>query len=276
MPSTNAADRSFFGALAPRSGNLVIYHALLFALFILAWKAIPAVGIMSTFFIGDPIEVFARIYDWFATGVIWKHLGVTLYETVMSFVIGSALGLAAGLWLALNETASALASPYLKAMNAMPRVILAPIFSVWFGLGPASKIALGITLVFFVVFFNVYQGVREVSPVTLANARMLGATRTQLLRSVYVPSATSWVCSSLHSAVGMAFVGAVIGEYMGSASGIGYLILQAEGLFDINGVFAGVILLTFFAIALDAVVSVVEKRLLHWQPREAKTVGGTV
>src|SRR3546814_8667571 len=111
----------------------------------------------------------------------------------------------------------------------MPRVILAPIFAVWFGLGMLSKIALGVTLVFFVVFFNVYQGVREVSPVVLASSRMLGATKKQLLRTVYLPSATSWVFSSLHIAVGMAFVGAVIGEYMGSEAGVGYLILQAEG-----------------------------------------------
>ena len=111
----------------------------------------------------------------------------------------------------------------------MPRVILAPIFAVWFGLGIASKVALGVTLVFFIVFFNVYQGVKEVSPVVLANARMLGASQRQLLRHVYLPSATSWVFSSLHTSVGLAFVGAVVGEYLGSSRGVGYLILQAEG-----------------------------------------------
>ena len=133
----------------------------------------------------------------------------------------------------------------------MPRVILAPIFAVWFGLGITSKVALGVTLVFFIVFFNVYQGVKEVSPVVLANARMLGASRRQLLRHVYLPSATSWVFSSLHTSVGMAFVGAVVGEYLGSARGVGYLILQAEGVFDINTVFAGILVLTVFALVLD-------------------------
>src|SRR5690348_4408305 len=120
--------------------------------------------------------------------------------------------------------------------DAMPRVILAPIFAVWFGLGVLSKVALGVTLVFFVVFFNVFQGVREVSPVVLANVRMLGANRANLLRYVYLPSAMSWVFSSLHNAVGLAFVGSVVGEYLGSARGVGYLILQAEGVFDINSV----------------------------------------
>jgi NitT/TauT family transport system permease protein len=181
------------------------------------------------------------------------------------------LGLAIGLWLALSPTASALSEPYIKAANAMPRVILAPIFAVWFGLGITSKVALGVTLVFFIVFFNVYQGVKEVSPAVLANARMLGASRRQLLRSIYLPSATSWVFSSLHTSIGMAFVGAVVGEYLGSAKGVGYLILQAEGVFDINTVFAGILVLTAFALLLDAAVTWIEARLLVWRPKAAET-----
>lgn len=252
-----------------RRDNLIVYHVLLFVGLLAVWKVATATGILSPFFFGDPIVVFSTIVDWVTSGLIYRHLWITLVETMLAFVGGSALGLGAGLWLALNPMASKLASPYLKAFNSMPRVILAPIFAVWFGLGMTSKVALGITLVFFVVFFNAYQGVREVSPIVLSNARMLGATKSQLLRRVYVPSAMSWVFSSLHSAVGMAFVGAVIGEYMGSEAGIGYLILEAEGTFDINAVFAGVFILTVFAVALDALVGVVEKRLLHWQPREA-------
>jgi NitT/TauT family transport system permease protein len=125
--------------------------------------------------------------------------------------------------------------------------------------------------VFFIVFFNVYQGVKEVSPVVLANARMLGASRRQLLRYIYLPSATSWVFSSLHTSVGMAFVGAVVGEYLGSAKGVGYLILQAEGVFDINTVIAGIFVLTLFALLLDFIVTKIETRLLVWRPRTAET-----
>ncbi len=156
-------------------------------------------------------------------------------------------------------------------MNAMPRVILAPIFAVWFGLGITSKVVFGITLVFFIVFFNVYQGVKEVSPVVLANARMLGASGRQLLRFVYLPSATSWVFSSLHTSVGLAFVGAVVGEYLGSARGVGYLIHQAEGVFDIDTVFAGILVLTMFALVLDFIVTQIENRLLVWRPQTAET-----
>jgi NitT/TauT family transport system permease protein len=225
----------------------------------------------AAFFFGEPLKVFSRIWHWFAGGDIYRHLWVTLLETMLAFAVGTVLGVAIGIWLALAPAASALLDPYIKAANAMPRVILAPIFSVWFGLGMASKVALGVTLVFFIVFFNVYQGVREISPVVLANARMLGASQRQLLRYVYLPSAMSWVFASLHNSVGLAFVGAVVGEYLGSAEGVGYLILQAEGVFDINTVFAGVLVLTGFALVLDAIVSLAERRLMVWQPRSGET-----
>jgi NitT/TauT family transport system permease protein len=225
----------------------------------------------AAFFFGEPAQVMARIWDWFASGSIYPHLGVTLLETVLAFVVGTLLGLVVGLWLALSPTASALFDPYIKALNSMPRVILAPIFAVWFGLDIASKVALGVTLVFFIVFFNVFQGVREVSFTVLANARILGATERQLLRHVYIPSAMSWVFASLHNSVGLAFVGAVVGEYLGSSRGVGYLILQAEGTFDINSVFAGIVVLTAFALLLDWAVTLAERRLLVWQPRAGET-----
>jgi NitT/TauT family transport system permease protein len=225
----------------------------------------------AAFFFGQPLKVFEVIMDWIISGSIYKHLVITLLETLMAFVIGTLSGLAIGLWLALSPGAAAILDPYIKALNSMPRVILAPIFAVWFGLGVWSKVALGVTLVFFIVFFNVYQGVREVSPTLLANARMLGAERSGLLRFVYLPSAMSWVFSSLHTSVGLAFVGAVVGEYLGSAAGVGYLILQAEGTFDINTVFAGILVLTLFALALDGAVTLFEKHFMRWQPRSSET-----
>lgn len=248
---------------------------LLAAIFVFWWAMtksglIPAFFFsddsQAAFFFGEPVIILQRIWEWFAGGEIYSHLGVTLYETVMAFVIGTVAGLAVGLWLALSPVAAAVADPFIKGFNSMPRVILAPIFAVWFGLGPASKIALGFTLVFFIVFFNIYQGVREVNPNVLASAKMLGATRRQLLRYVYLPSAMSWVFSSLHTSVGMAFVAAVIGEYLGSAEGVGYLILQAETTFDMNTVMAGILVLTACALILDRIVTEVEKRLMRWQP----------
>ncbi len=256
--------------------RLGIYHCLLLAGVFVFWYAMTTPGIVSesfakntAFFFGKPLDVLRVVWTWFASGKIYPHLAITLWETILAFIAGSVLGLLIGLWLALAPLASALADPYIKALNAMPRVILAPIFAVWFGLGVISKVALGVTLVFFVVFFNVYQGIKEVSPTVLANARMLGASRRQLLRHIYLPSATSWVFSSLHTSIGMAFVGAVVGEYLGSAKGVGYLILQAEGVFDINSVLAGIVVLTAFALLLDHIVTKAEARLLVWQPKAA-------
>lgn len=222
----------------------------------------------AAFFFGEPVVVASRIWDWFVVNQdIYPHLATTLTETVLAFLIGTISGGIVGMWLALAPFAAAVADPFIKGLNSMPRVILAPIFAVWFGLGMGSKVALGVTLVFFIVFFNVYQGVREVNPNVLASARMLGADRTQLLRYVYLPSAMSWVFSSLHTSVGMAFVAAVVGEYLGSAQGVGYLILQAEGVFDINTVMAGIVVLTVCALVLDWLVGIVERRAMKWQPK---------
>jgi NitT/TauT family transport system permease protein len=261
--------------------RLRVYQVLLLVFCFALWHVLTSPTLLppiyfaeanqAAFFFGEPLKVFGRLWQWFVSGDIYQHLWVTLVETLLAFLIGTAFGVAVGLWLALSPMTSAILDPYIKAINAMPRVILAPIFFVWFGLGIASKVALGVTLVFFIVFFNVYQGVREVSPVVLANARMLGASPRQLLRYVYVPSAMSWVFASLHNSVGLAFVGAVVGEYLGSAKGVGYLILQAEGTFDINTVFAGIVLLTVFALALDWVVGIAERRLMVWQPRAGET-----
>jgi NitT/TauT family transport system permease protein len=268
--------------MRPRAGTLRFWQVLVLVAIFIFWWAMTTPGVIpplmfendrqAAFFFGEPIKIFVRIWKWFITDHdIYGHLWVTLLETVLAFLLGTVGGLVIGMWLALSPIAAAILDPYIKAMNSMPRVILAPIFAVWFGLGVASKVALGFTLVFFIVFFNVYQGVKEVSPTVLANARMLGAGRKHLLRHVYLPSATSWVFSSLHTSVGLAFVGAVVGEYLGSSRGVGYLILQAEGTFDINTVMAGILVLTAFALVLDWVVGRVESHLMRWQPRAGET-----
>ncbi len=168
-----------------------IWQAGLLLFLLLGWEITVRIGWVDAFFFSKPSDIALRIVEWFRTGEIYTHLWVTLLETLLAFVIGTVLGVVMGLWLALMPTASAVLDPFIKAMNSIPRVILAPIFTLWFGLGMASKVALGVTLVFFVAFFNTYQGIKEVNPVVLANARMLGASGSQLLKHVYLPSAAS-------------------------------------------------------------------------------------
>ncbi|SDO70741.1 ABC transporter permease [Phyllobacterium sp. OV277] len=220
-----------------------------------------------SFFFAEPLAVGKRMVQWFMEGSIWYHLGITLTEAALAFIIGSLGGVIIGFWFARKPLLAAVFDPYVKAANALPRVVLAPIFALWLGLGIWSKVALGVTLVFFIVFFNVYQGVKEVSPAVLSNARMLGMNERQLLRHVYMPSALSWMFSSLHTSVGFAVVGAVVGEYLGSAAGLGYLIHEAESVFDVTGVFAGMFVLMGFVILVDWLVTLVENRLLVWRPK---------
>ncbi len=242
-------------------GFLVIWHLL---------TAFPILGSTKQvqFFFSTPLDVLQRVFQELSGIEIWMHLEITLRETVLAFLTGAAGGIGFGFLFARNDLLAAVFDPYIKAANALPRVVLAPIFALWFGLGIWSKVALGFTLVFFIVFFNVYQGVREVSPVVLSNARMLQMNERQLLRHVYWPSALTWMFSSLHTSVGFALVGAVVGEYLGSAAGLGYKIHEAESVFDVTGVFAGMFILALFVIVIDALVTAIEKKLLVWHPNQ--------
>jgi len=256
--------------------TLLSLQLLIAVIAIAAWHVLTTVPIggitlLPPFFFSTPGDVAARVVKWFADGTIWKHLRTTLLESMLAFGIGSVAGVLVGFWFARQPRTAAVFDPYVKMINALPRVVLAPIFTLWFGLGIWSKVALGVTLVFFIVFFNVYQGVKEVSPTVLANARMLGMNDHQLMRHVYWPSALSWMFSSLHTSVGFAVVGAVVGEYLGAAQGLGYIIQQAEGVFDVAGVFAGMFVLAVFVVAIDWLVTLVENRLLVWRPAVAET-----
>jgi NitT/TauT family transport system permease protein len=255
---------------------LLFLQLMVAVVFLAVWHvltAYPLLGDVKTarFFFSTPWEVGARIVKMVAEGGLWYHLGITLTETILAFLIGAGGGVAIGFWFARKPLLAAVFDPYVKAINALPRVVLAPIFALWFGLGIWSKVALGVTLVFFIVFFNVYQGVRDVNQNILSNARMLGMNERQLLRHVYWPSALGWVFSSLHTSVGFALVGAVVGEYLGASAGLGYLINQAEGVFDVTGVFAGMAILMVFVVIIDSFVTLVENRLLVWKPGETKT-----
>ena len=262
------------GAGVPSAVRLLLVQVLVAVGAVGVWHVLTTdayfgTAVLPPFFFSTPADVCERVVRLFVGGTIWRHLFVTLSESMLAFAIGAAAGIAIGFWFARKPTVAAVFDPYVKMANALPRVVLAPIFALWFGLGIWSKVALGVTLVFFIVFFNVYQGVKEVNPVVLANARMLGMNDRALMRHVYWPAALSWLFSSLHTSVGFAVVGAVVGEYLGAAAGLGYLIQQAEGTFDVAGVFAGMFILAAFVIVIDFVVTVSERRLLAWRGEAA-------
>lgn len=238
-----------------------------------SWQYGSSTGLLDKFFFSRPSDIAVRVLQMFSSGSIFPHLAVTLIEAALSFTIGVIAGVAAGFVLGRTPWLAQLLDPYLRVANALPRVVLAPIFLLWFGLGILSKVALGVTVVFFIVFFNTFQGVREVEPVLIQNARMLGATPRQLMRHVLLPSAMSWIFSSLHISIGFAIIAVVVGEYLGASKGIGYLISQAEGVFDTTGVFAGMAVLAAVVLAVGAGVNRAEAYLLRWRPPSAAADG---
>jgi NitT/TauT family transport system permease protein len=254
--------------MSERRATILVWQVLVAVIALGLWQGLVALKLLDPFFVSRPTDIARRIATWVAAGTLWPHLAVTLEEALLGLVVGAALGIVLGFALARSPAAAAVFDPYIKMLNAIPRVVLAPLFLLWFGLGIWSKVALAVTLVFFVMFFSTYQGVRDASQVLVDNVRMLGASERQLVRHVLVPSALTWIFSSLHTSLGFAMVGAVVGEYLGSTRGLGYVISQAEGTFDTTGVFAGMTILGVVVVIVSAGVTRLERWLLRWKSDE--------
>ena len=234
-----------------------------------SWE-LAAAHWIDPFFYSRPTAIAERLGDWFTTGTafgsVWRQISVTLQETVLGFVIGAIGGVLLGILLGRARFVADVAAPFIKAANAVPRIVLASLFVIWFGLGLSSKVATAVVLVFFAVFFNAFQGAREVDRNLVNNARILGASRVQVLTSIVVPSAMSWIFASLHAAFGFALIGAVVGEYAGADKGLGLLIANAQGTFDAAGIYAGMIVITVIALLAEWLLTLLEHRLLRWRP----------
>jgi NitT/TauT family transport system permease protein len=225
--------------------------------------------LIDPFLWSRPLRIWTRILEWIGDGTILRNVFTTLYEAAVGFVLGVAAGVVAGFLLGRSDFWARVLRPYIQVINALPRLVFTPIFFILFGLGPNSKIALSFSLVFFIVFFNAYQGVREVDRNVFNNALMLGAKGRQMTRHVLLPSAMSWILISLHTSVGFAMVGAIVGEYLGSSTGLGHIINQSEGNLDTTGVFAGLIVLSAVVVLVELLVTQVERRLVKWKPPPA-------
>ena len=251
----------------------IVVNSLRIALLVLlvgGWEVSARVGWIDPFFFGQPTNIVLQIWTWItegtAQGPLWEQIAVTLEETVIGFVIGVVLGIVFGVVLGRSRLLSDILGPYIKAANSIPRIVLGSIFAIWLGLGLASKVALAVVLVFFIVFFNAFQGVREVDRNLVANARILGAKPRQLSTQIILPSALSWIIASLHTSFSFALVGAVVGEYLGAIKGLGLLISTAKNTFNANGVFAAMVILAIVSLTAEALVTALENRLIRWRP----------
>jgi NitT/TauT family transport system permease protein len=251
--------------------KMVIFYRLLFlAVTLGGWEILGRVGVIDPFFFSIPSKIIYQIYIWIIKGTsqgpLWVQVLVTLEETVLGFLIGAVMGIICGIALGRNKMLADIFSIYIKIANAIPRIVLGSIFIIALGLGMASKVALAVVMVFFVVFGNAFQGVREADTNLIANARVLGASDRQVTFKVVLPSALSWILASLHISFGFALVGAVVGEFLGSKQGIGLLIATAQGAFNAAGVFAAMIVLAVVALLADYLITRLENRLLKWRP----------
>jgi NitT/TauT family transport system permease protein len=260
-----------------RHRQLVLTLRILFAVVMLgSWELLSRTKTIDPFFFGRPPEIGTKIWHWATVGTpdgpLWNQVWITLEEALLGFGIGVGAGIIFGLALGRIRLLAEVLGPYIKAANSIPRVVLGSIFIIWLGLGLPSKVALAFVLVFFVVFFNAFQGVREVNEDVIANARILGASRTKVTTQVVLPSALTWTIASLHTSFGFALVGAVVGEFIGSIHGLGHLIAFAQGTFDTNGVFAAMAILAVIALGAEFLITTLEKRLITWRPNRRDEV----
>jgi NitT/TauT family transport system permease protein len=265
-------------ALAGRSAALKAYEAgqvrrkqmvfvsqILFAVVLLSFWEWASGRIIDPFFVSSPSAVFGRLYTWTLSGELWTHLSITLYATALGFLIGAAIGFGLGILFGKFAFLAEVMDPFITALYSIPKLALAPLFIIWFGIGIESKIAVSASIVFFVVFLNTYSGVREVNPLFISATKIMGASSWAVTRTVIIPSATAWVITGLKVSVPYALVGTVIGEFMSSNRGIGFIIAQATGLFDTNSVFAGIIILAFVGALINMVLKKTEAYLLRWK-----------
>lgn len=259
------ARRRAYLVLGSRAGVLLVVVGL--------WEWLARTEVIDPFNFSMPSKIWDQIRTWVvdgtAQGPLWEQIWYTLHEALLGWVIGVVAGVLLGIALGRVRFAADVLGPYIKVLNALPRIVLAPVFLIWFGLGPASKVASAVVLVFFPVFFNAFQGAREVDRALVANSRVLGAGDRQVTLHVVIPSATSWIFTSLHVSFGFALIGAIVGEYIGATKGLGLLVAASQGTFNAAGVYAAMAILAVVALLAEGLLTFLEKKLFRWKPADA-------
>ncbi|WP_330460269.1 ABC transporter permease [Streptomyces sp. NBC_00820] len=272
VDTAKTPDRAESRAQAARRRKVIVVAArvLLLVAVLGLWEAFSRAGVIDPFNFSMPSKIWDQIYTWVmhgtALGSLGEQIWFTLYEALVGWIIGVIAGVLFGIALGRISFLADVLGPYIKVLNSIPRIVLAPIFVIWFGLGPASKVASAVVLVFFPVFFNAFQGAREVDRNLVANARVLGARDRQVTLQVVIPSATSWIFTSLHVSFGFALIGAIVGEYIGATKGIGLLVAQSQGTFNAAGVYAAMVLLAVVALVAEGLLTFAERRIFRWKP----------
>lgn len=246
------------------SSLMAAFQVMLGIAFLALWQ-LSSGTIIDSFMISDPISIFKKLYIWFSSGSIWVHIWATIYSTSIGFFIGASTGIVAGVWLGLSPTLSRLFDPYIWALNASPKVALAPLFILWFGLGIESKIALAAVLVVFLVFVNTFAGVRQVDSDLVDTIKLMGAKKRQILTKIILPDASSWIFIGIQTSIPYALIGTIIGEMIASNRGLGYLVQRSGSEFDTAGVFAALFIISAIGVLLNQLFVISHSPFQKWR-----------
>ncbi len=264
-----AEDQELLNKLAAErrriSRQTIVDRILVIAVLLGIWEGVVQVGWIHPFFISQPSRIFADLQKLILTGYIFPHLGITLYETLVGLLLGLVFGMATGLFSAISRRVGDAIEPILVAFNSMPRIAIAPLFLIWFGFGVESKIALTAMVVFFIIFFNVFSGVRAVEPALVNSIRTMGGTNHDVVRLVILPTTYAWVFAAMKTSISMALISAVVGEFVGATAGVGWVMTQASGVNNTTRLFSTMIILAIVGALLFEVVRQFEERILNWR-----------
>jgi NitT/TauT family transport system permease protein len=231
---------------------------------LVVWQAAGYAGMLNPLYMPTPLQIWGALVELFGDGRIWPHLEATFTAALVGLALGIVVGIVLGVIAALVTPVAELLEPVMLLLNAIPRVILAPLFVIWFGIGLGSKVALAFILVAVVIFFTVFTGIRQVDRRLVERIVTLGGDRWALLRHVYLPSVAAWVLGNLKVAVGFSFTGAVVGEFVAASRGLGYLLSFAQSTYNASLMLAIVLLIMAVVLVIFALAGRLEKRLLRW------------
>jgi NitT/TauT family transport system permease protein len=249
-----------------RSRRVLVARLLVVAVFLAIWQAVVAIGWVDAFWISSPLLVVEELWSELASGAWFGDVAITVFEALIAFVISSALGIVAGLLLARSPFWDDVLAPLVLALNSLPRIALAPLIILWFGIGITAKVVTAFTLVFFILLVNTLGGAKNVDNDILTIARLMGASRRDILWKVTLPSALPWIFAGLNLGLTYALLGVIVAEILSSNRGLGFVIASSAATFNTAGVFAGLITLAVVAWVFSALMRYAEARLLRWKP----------
>lgn len=264
LASSEAALASSSSASESRAGSILAMRALFLLLVLAAWQGAVAVGLADAAFVSTPASVAQSLWLLFRNGEIIPHLGTTLLEIVIAFAASVVFGIASAVFLDRNDWLYRIISPFLTALNSMPRIALGPLFILWFGIGIGSKVVLAFSLGYFIMLLSTLGGLKNVDRDLLLMSRLFGASELRLFRHVRLPWALPSVFAGLKLTLIYCSAGAVIGEMIAAKSGLGLLVQTFSGRFDVAGVMALILVVALMVMTLTSLMDLSERRLLEW------------